>query len=82
MIFLVCLYLASMYEYDDTINTQGTVDNNLGPDRLAGSRSQLMKTTNPLIACLEVLTVHGTELHLIWGQGIPPTHTINVAQMA
>ena len=33
---------------------QGTVDNNLGPDRLVGrsqgSRSQLLQTTNPLIA--------------------------------
>ena len=32
---------------------QGTVDNNLGPDRLAGPKaltSQLFQTTNPLIA--------------------------------
>ena len=32
---------------------QGTVDNNLGPDHLAGpkdSRSQLLQITNPLIA--------------------------------
>ncbi len=32
---------------------QGKVDDNLGPDRLAGpkgSRSQLLQTTNPLIA--------------------------------
>ena len=32
---------------------QGTVDNTLGPNRLAGpkdSRSQLKQTTNPLIA--------------------------------
>ena len=27
---------------------------------------------------LKVLTVHGTELHLFLGQGIRPTHTINV----
>ncbi len=31
--------------------------------------------------CLEVLTVHGNELRLFWGQGILPTRTINVAHL-
>ncbi len=36
-----------------TIITQGTVDNNLGPDRLSGPKAldpKLLQTTNPLIA--------------------------------
>ena len=41
---------------------RGTVDNNLGPDRLAGP-----KALDPN--------------HARQGQGIPPTHTINVAHL-
>ncbi len=48
---------------------QGTVDNNLGPDRLAGPKAldpnycrQPTLTLNNL--CLEVLSVHGTEYFL------------------
>ncbi len=41
------------------------VDNNQASDRLAG---QALMTTN---LCLEVLTVHGTELHLFWAKAYP-----------
>ncbi len=64
---------------------QGTVDNNLGLDRLSGTKalSQLVQTTNPLISrplsgspkCIWYL------VELVGGQGIPSTHTINVAHL-
>ncbi len=55
---------------------QGTVDNNLGPDRLSGP-----KTLDPNYfrlptlwlheLCLKVLTVHGTELRLFGAKALP-----------
>ena len=65
---------------------QWTVDNNLGPDRFRrsqGSRSQLLQTTNPLIA----RSLSGSPncawywVTPVWGQGIPPTHTNIVAHL-
>ena len=55
----------------------GTVDNNLWQDRLAGPKAlDLNYCRQPTLwlhdLCLEVLTVHGTELRLFLGQGIPP----------
>ncbi len=53
---------------DLRITPQGTVVNNLEPDHLAGPKaliSQPLQTTNPMIASiLEILVVHGNELHL------------------
>ncbi len=51
---------------------QGTVDNNLGPERLAGPKAldpNYCRQPTLLLhdLCLEVLTVQGIEL----GQGIP-----------
>ncbi len=50
---------------DDTINTSGTIDNNLGPDRFAGPILLLHDL------CLEVLTVHVNELHLFRARELP-----------
>ena len=57
---------------------QGTVDINIGPDRLAGPKAldpqSLQSTNNPLIAqplCLEVLTVHGTKMRLFGAKALP-----------
>ncbi len=82
------LYSLDDYDYWPYIGVipQGTVDNNLGPDRLAGTkaldpnycRQPTLRLHN---LCLEVLTVHGIKLRLFLGQGIPPTHTINVAHL-
>ena len=53
---------------------QGTVDNNLGPDRLAGPKARDPNhCRQPTLArlhdlCLEVLTVHGIELRLFWAK--------------
>ena len=65
---------------------QGTVDNNLGPDRLAGPKAlDPNYCRQPTLClhdlCLGVLTVHGIELRLFLGQGILPSHTINVAHL-
>ena len=65
---------------------QGTVDNNLGPDRLAGPKDLdpnccRQPTLYLHNLCLEVLTVHGTELRLFGAKVFPPTHTINVAHL-
>ncbi len=83
LLMLLSLYLVkNMYNSTQTIFTafcirfipQGMVHNNIGPDRSAG----------PPIAdnlCLKILTVHVNELRLFLGQGILPTHTINVAHL-
>ncbi len=44
---------------------QGTVDNNLGPDRLAGPMA-----LDPNL-CLDALTVHGTASRLCWAKALP-----------
>ncbi len=64
--------------------SQGTVDNKLGPDRLAGPKT-LDQTSNlmiarPLSGSLNC-AVHGIELHLFGTKAFPPTHTINVAHL-
>ena len=46
------------------ITPQGTVDNNLGPDRLAGPKAldpNYCRQPRLHDLCLEVLTVHGIE---------------------
>ena len=55
---------------------QGTVDNNLGPDRLAGPKAlepnycrQLTLWLHDL--CLEVLTVQGTDFRLFGAKAFP-----------
>ena len=63
---------------------QGTVDNNLGADRLSGLRAlDPNYCRQPTLWLhelrLEVLTVHRTELRLFWAKAFPPIHTINVA---
>ena len=60
---------------------QGTVDNNLGPDRLVGPKALDPNYCRQPTLCLEVLTVHGTELRLFRAKAFPPTHTINVAHL-
>ncbi len=65
---------------------QGTVDNNLGPDRLAYPKAlDSNYCRQPTLwlhdLCQEVLTVHGIELRLFWAKAFPPAHTINVAHL-
>ena len=61
----------------NTINTpQGTVDNNLGPDHLEGPKALDPNfCRQPTLwlhdLCLEVLTVHGTELSLFGTKALP-----------
>ncbi len=55
---------------------QGTVDNNLGPDRLAGTKAlDPNYCRHPTLwlhdLCLEVITVHGIELRLFWAKAYP-----------
>ncbi len=55
---------------------QGTVDNNLGPDRLEGPKAldpNYCRRPTLLLhdLCLEVLTVHGTELRLFGAKAFP-----------
>ena len=62
-----------------------TIDNNLGPDRLAGPKSLIISPTiaDPTLwlhdLCVEVLTVHGNELSLFWAKALP--RTINVVRL-
>ena len=71
-----------MKSYFIQLIPQVTVDNNLGPDRLAGPTAldlSLLQTTNPLIA----RPFLGSP-NCAWyccGQGNPTTHTINAAQL-
>ena len=56
-------------------------DNNLGPHRLAGPKALVPNhSEHPRLLlqdlCLEVLTLHGTELHLFVAKVFPPTHTV------
>ncbi len=67
---------------------QGTAENNLGPDRLAGLKALNLNYYRQLTLllhelCLEVLTVHVSELRLFWAKAFPllSTHTINVAHL-
>ncbi len=65
---------------------QGTDDDNIEPDCL-----ECPKALDPNCCrqptlwlhdlCLEVLTVHGTELRLFGAKAFLPTHTINVAHL-
>ena len=60
--------------------------NKIVPDRLAGLKALdpndcRQPTFGMHNLCLEVLTVHGTDSQLFWSQGIPHTHTINVAHL-
>ena len=55
---------------------QGTVDNKLGPDRLAGPKAlDPNYCRQPTLwlydLCLEVLTKHGNELRLFWAKTFP-----------
>ncbi len=62
------------------------VDNNLGPARLAGQKAldpNYCRQPTLLLhnLCPEVLTVHGAELHLFFGQDIPQALANFVAQL-
>ena len=61
----------------------GTVDNNLGPDRLAGPKALVPNHCRQPTLSLHDLCpeVHGTELRLFGAKAIPPTHTINVVHL-
>ena len=55
---------------------QGTLDNNIGTDRLAGSKALdpnycRQQTLCLYDTCLEVLNVHGTELRLFGAKAFP-----------
>ncbi len=55
---------------------QGTVNNNLGPDSLAGPKAlDPNRCRQPILLLddhyLEVLTVHDTELRLFWAKAFP-----------
>ena len=68
---------------------QGTVDNNIGQDRLAGPKvldpnycTQLTLLTHLFHdLCLEVLIVNGNEFCLFWTKAFHPTNTINVVHL-
>ena len=66
---------------------QGTVDNNLGPDCLAGPKAlDPNYCRQPTLwlhdLCLADLNVHGNELCLFGAKAPPPpTHTINIAHL-
>ena len=53
---------------------QGTVDNNLGPDRLASPKALVLRTTNPLIA-----RPLSESRNCAWYCVMP--HTINVSHL-
>ena len=58
------------------ITPQWTVDNNLGPDHLAGPKAiypNYCRQPTLLLhdLCLEVLTVHGTEVRLFGAKALP-----------
>ena len=60
---------------------QGTVDNNLMPDRFAGPKAldpYYCRQPTYLLhdLCLEVLTVNGTEWGLFVTKAFPPTHIL------
>ncbi len=76
--------LSNFFQTGIRFITQWTVDNNLGLDRLAGLRAlDSNNCRQPTLSlhdlCLKFLTAHGTAP--VCGQGIPPTHTINVAHL-
>ena len=77
-----CWYIIDMYFIFNLVRgiirliPQGTVDNNLGPDRLAGPKAldpnHCRQSTLWLhVLCLDVLTVHGIELHLFGTDTFP-----------
>ncbi len=77
-----CWYIIDMYFIFNLVRgiirliPQGTVDNNLGPDRLAGHKAldpnHCRQPTLWLhVLCLDVLTVHGTELYLFGADTFP-----------
>ncbi len=56
---------------------QGTVDNNLGPDHLAGQKAlDPNYADNQHCDCTTFVWKFS-----FWGQGIPPTLTINVVHL-
>ncbi len=76
VIRLVSLYLILLTFCYIRFIPQGTVDNNLGPDRLAGPKSlDLNYSRQPTLwlhdLCLEVLTDHGNELRLFGANTFP-----------
>ena len=65
-----------IYIFVKSMQSQGTVDNNLGPDRLAGPKAlDPSYGRQPTIwlydLCLEFLTVHGIELCLFGAKTFP-----------
>ncbi len=65
---------------------RGTIDNNLGQDLFAGPKALdhyycKQPTLWLHVLCLEVLTVHGTELRMYGAKAFPSTHTINVVYL-
>ncbi len=50
---------------------QGTADNNLRPDRLAGQKAVDPNHCRQPTLFLEALTVHGTELRLFGAKVVP-----------
>ena len=77
IIFYILLYQiklctnSTLFKNIIRVIPQGTVDNNLGPDNLAGLNAldpNYCRQSTLLLhdLCLEVLTVHGIELRLFW----------------
>ncbi len=70
--YITVMYIPLRY----TIIPQWTVDNNLGPDRLASPKAlDPNYCRQPILwlhdLCLEVLTVHATELRLFGAKAFP-----------
>ena len=64
--------------------TPGMVDNNLGPDRLAGPKALYRDyCRQPTLLLhdlhLEVLIVHGIELRLFWAKAFPLLLMLRIA---
>ena len=76
MPFTWICHISELYNILIRLIPQGTVDNNLGPDRLEGPnaldpnycRQQTLWLHD---LCLEVLTVHGTEFRLFGANAFP-----------
>ena len=65
---------------------QGAIDNNLGPDRLAGPKAldpnYYRKPTLWLHdLCLEVLTVHGNDLHMFGAKAYLPLLILSMSRI-
>ena len=65
----------AILDSNDSYLAQGTVYNNIGPDRLADAKARYPNYCRQSSLWLD-------DLASVWGQGILTTHTINVAHLS